>query len=359
MIFGKRAAMKQQNPFSYTFGVKPVEYIPNEQEDIILDNFMYENPTERAYMITGVRGSGKTVMLSDISESLERAGSWIICDLNPAIDLRKDLAARLYEQPFMKAHFLSARIDLSLFGFGAEISDGEKIVEIESLIERMLDVVQKQKKKVMVTIDEAASGKEMQVFCLAFQKFIRKKLPIYIIMTGLYNKIHNIKNMKDCTFLQRAPYITLEPLDLSAIALRYQKVFYISREASVELAKLTKGYAFAFQVLGKLYYDKKDGSSLEDIIPIYESELIRYSYRKIWSELSRKDKDIVIAMVEINDGNNIYRQQLMEKTGLNSAMINRYQGRLREQGVLASPEKGTYSLALPLFQNFVREYYIG
>lgn len=351
--------MKPQNPFSYTFGVKPVEYIANVQEDIVLDNFMYENPTERAYMITGVRGSGKTVMLSDISESLEGTGSWILCDLNPAIDLRMDLAARLYEQPFMKAHFLSARIDLSLFGFGAEISGGEKIVEIESLIERMLQVVQNQKKKVMVTIDEASSGKEMQIFCLAFQKFIRRKLPIYIIMTGLYNKIHNIKNMKNCTFLQRAPYITLEPLDLSAIALRYQKVLYISKEQAIRLAKLTKGYAFAFQILGKLYYDKDESTSLEDIIPIYESELIRYSYRKIWSEMSGKDKRIVIAMVEISDGTNVTRQNLIDKTGLTPAMINRYQGRLKEQGVLTSPEKGVYSLALPLFQNFVREYYIG
>lgn len=351
--------MEKQNPFSYTFGVKPKEYIANEQEDLILDNFMYEEPTERAYMITGVRGSGKTVMLSDISESLERAGKWIICDLNPAVDLLQGLAARLYEQPFVKEHFLSAKVDVSLFGFGVEISGGEKIVEIETLVEQMLGLVQKRQQKVMITIDEASSGKMMQVFCLAFQKFIRKKLPIYIIMTGLYNKIHNIKNMKDCTFLQRAPYITLEPLDLSAIALRYKKVFDLEKKEAVELAKLTKGYAFAFQVLGKLYFDKKEEESLEDILLNYESELIRYSYRKIWSELSKKDKSIIIAMVKINKGENITKQDLMQETGFDSAVINRYQGRLKEQGIIFSPQAGTYSLSLPMFQNFVQEYYIG
>lgn len=349
----------KQNPFSYTFGAKPKEYIANEQEDIVLENFMYEDPTERAYMITGVRGSGKTVMLTDISESLERTGDWIICDLNPAADLLKGLAAKLYEQPYIKTHFLSVKLDLSLFGLGAEISGGEKITDIETLIERMLGLVQKQGKKVMVTIDEAASGKQMQVFCLAFQKFIRRQFPIYIIMTGLYNKIHNIKNMKDCTFLQRAPYIILEPLDLSAIALRYRKIFELKKDDSIVLAKWTKGYAFAFQVLGKLFFNSGDREHPEDILPLYESELIRYSYRKIWSELSKKDKDIAIAMVEINGGENVSKQQLMEKTGLGSAMINRYQGRLKEQGVLTSPQAGTYSFALPMFQNFVREYYIG
>lgn len=350
--------MNKQNPFSYTFGVKPKEYIANEQEDAILENFLYEFPTERAYMITGVRGSGKTVMLSDISENLERMGGWIICDLNPATDLMRGLAAKLYEQPFMKAHFLSAKIDLSLFGFGVEISDGEKIIEMESLIEQMLEVVQKKGQKVVVTIDEASSGKEMQVFCLAFQKFIRRRLPIYMIMTGLYHKIHNIKNMKDCTFLQRAPYITLAALDLSSIAIRYKKVFDIEKERAVELAKQTKGYAFAFQVLGKIYFDRSEEDTKEDILLLYESELIRYSYRKIWSELSKKDKSIVIAMVEINNGENVKKQQLMDKTGFSSAMINRYQGRLKEQGVLVSPEAGTYSFSLPMFENFVQEYYI-
>lgn len=37
-----------QNPFSYTFGIKPKEYIANEQEDVIVENLIYENPTERA-----------------------------------------------------------------------------------------------------------------------------------------------------------------------------------------------------------------------------------------------------------------------------------------------------------------------
>lgn len=348
-----------QNPFSYTFGLKPREYIPNEQEDIILENFMYEQPSERAYMITGVRGSGKTVMLSDISESLLRGGDWIICDLNPARDLEQSLAAQLYEVPGMKAHFLKAKVDLSLFGFGAEISDGFQIADMESVLERMLDVIQKQGRKVMITIDEAGSSKDMQIFCLAFQKFIRKRLPVYMIMTGLYNKIHNIKNMKDSTFLQRAPYITLEPLDLSAIALRYARVFRLQKTQAIKMAMRTKGYAFAFQVLGKLYFDKKEQEELDDILPVYESELIRYSYRKIWSELSGKDKEFLMAMVESGRGENVSRQQLMEKTGFTSAMINRYQGRLKEQGVISSAKPGEYTLALPMFGDFIQEYYIG
>ena len=61
-----------QNPFSDTFGVKPKEYIRNEQSHIILINFSYPEPAERSYMITGIRGSENTVMLADISD-------WSLC----------------------------------------------------------------------------------------------------------------------------------------------------------------------------------------------------------------------------------------------------------------------------------------
>ncbi len=348
-----------QNPFSYTFGIKPKEYIANEQEDVIVENFMYENPTERAYMITGVSGIGKTVMLSDISESLEKTGDWYVIDLNPARDLMQSLAAQMYDRQTIRNDLISAKVDLSFFGIGIEIEGGEKITDIETMIEKMLEKAASHHKKILVTIDEATSSHNMQVFCLAFQRYIRKRLPIYIVMTGLYNKIHNIKNMSDCTFLQRAPYITLEPLDISAIAVRYKKVLGIDREQAIELAKMTNGYAFAFQVLGKLYFDNHDKESSEEIRMEYESELIRYSYRKIWSKLSKKDKTFIIAMVEINHGDDIEKKDLMEKTGEGSAIINRYQTRLKEQGIIHSPQFGTYALSLPGFADFVHEYYIG
>lgn len=49
----------------------------------------------------------------------------------------------------------------------------------------------------------------------------------------------------------------------------------------------------------------------------------------------------------------------MEKTGESSAIINRYQTRLKEQGIIHSPQFGTYALSLPGFADFVQEYYIG
>ena len=351
-----------QNPYTYTFGIKPKEYIRNPHSDVILENFSYPEPTERTYMITGVRGSGKTVMLADLSSRIGERPDWVVIDLNPARDLLQSLGAQLYELPFMKRHFTEAKVDVSLFGFGVSLQKeaAGTLFDIESAIEKMLKAVAKAGKKLLVTIDEASATKEMRVFSLTFQRLLRKKLPIYMVLTGLFQNIHNLKNMEGCTFLQRAPFIVLTSLDLGAITTRYKKTLGISRDEALVLAKQTKGYAFAFQVLGKLYFEKKKSTGMEEVFEEYESELITYSYNKIWSELSETDTAVVKALTALGKGAAVDRKALMEYLGFSSSMMNRYQARLREKGILVPSDKsyGQYQFALPRFESFVEDYYM-
>lgn len=67
---------------------------------------------------------------------------------------------------------------------------------------------------------------------------------------------------------------------------------------------------------------------------------------------------LLMAMVELGGGENVPRQQLMEKTGFSSAMINRYQERLKAHGVIFPAQPGGYTPALSMFGNFVQEYYM-
>ncbi len=47
--------MNKQNPFTHTFGKEPVQYISTLQTEEIIENFSYPDPSEKCYMITGVR----------------------------------------------------------------------------------------------------------------------------------------------------------------------------------------------------------------------------------------------------------------------------------------------------------------
>lgn len=68
---------------------------PNE----ILDNFSYERPSESVYKITGVRGSGKTVILAKVEDELRR-NDWLVFDINPARDTLQQIVAMLSKEGF-------------------------------------------------------------------------------------------------------------------------------------------------------------------------------------------------------------------------------------------------------------------
>lgn len=62
--------MERKNPFSLTFGRIPKCYIDRDLlENEIIESFQEENPAHQVCMITGVRGSGKTVAMTEICEA--------------------------------------------------------------------------------------------------------------------------------------------------------------------------------------------------------------------------------------------------------------------------------------------------
>ena len=63
----------------------------------ILDEYTAAEPTRQIFLITGVRGCGKTVLMTSVSQALEREG-WIVVCLNPARNYLDELCIRLSEK---------------------------------------------------------------------------------------------------------------------------------------------------------------------------------------------------------------------------------------------------------------------
>lgn len=61
-------------------------------------------------------------------------------------------------------------------------------------------------------------------------------------------------NDKPLIFPFRAPKIQLSPLSIFSIASSHKYIFDIDDDESISLAKATKGYAFAYQVLGDILF---------------------------------------------------------------------------------------------------------
>lgn len=177
-------------------------------------------------------------------------------------------------------------------------------------------------------------------------------MPVYLLMTGLYENIYELKNQKSLTFLYRAPRIDLRPLNIGTIVENYRQNFNLERNDALHMAQMTKGYSFAVQVLGYLTW--KNNGNYRAVEPEYKQYLDEYVYEKIWSELSATDKRVAYAIAQTNGGR---ISDIREVLGFTNNQFNPYRQRLIRKGILDGSEYGVVTFLLPLFADYVIENY--
>ena len=340
-----------QNPFAISFGKTPMTFIPRFQAtETVVSSFSQDPPSNQAYIIVGVRGSGKTVLLNRIQAHFSEDSNWIVMEVNPNRDILQAIAAQLYSNRLLQTIFLHAKLDLSFLGIGVSIENGYKIFDVETAIQEMLSIIKKQGKKVLFCIDEVSNTKDMKVFASSFQIMLRQDLPVYLIMTGVYQNIHQLQDEKNLTFLYRAPKIYLTPLNFTAVREEYKKALNISEEQAEHMAKVVRGYSFGFQVLGYLAYERKP-KKLEIILPEFDQYLSEFVYDKIWSELSPTDMKVLIAIAKTKDGK---VADVRSITGFKSNLFEIYRKRLKGKGLIDTSVYGYVSFTLPRFTEYVK-----
>lgn len=304
-----------QNPFTTTFSKTPeYTYIHTEKTEEILENFIYDNPSESVYKITGVRGSGKTVIFAKVEEELRtnesRYINWLVFDVNPARDILGQIGAML-----VKA------------GFGSQ-------------------------DKKTTGIDEVLKSEEMVKFASEYGRWLRAGYPVYFVCTGLYENIQELSNVKNLTFFRRAATVKTEPLNMIRMTEMYKSKLDIDSDEAREMAKITKGYAYAFQELGVLCFKKKEDESLEDILPKLKAELFAYSYEKIWEEMTEMDRFLAGLLT---DKEEYKREEVLKLMGEKAGSYSMYRDRLIKRGIIKT-RQGYISLALPYFDEYIKEY---
>lgn len=339
-----------ENPFTLTFGREPVSLISRGQETAeIIESFQQEHPDNQVLMLTGVRGSGKTVTLTTISNELRKMKNWIVVDLNPERDMLQTLAAELSNRPTLGQMFKDASINLSFLGFGLNIDGEPPITDIPVALDRMLSVLTRRSQKVLVTVDEATSTPRMREFAAQFQIYLRKNYNVFLLMTGLYENVNELQNDKALTFLYRAPKVEMTPLSTTMIAKKYASIFHLEEKEALAMAKVTKGYAYAFQLLGHLCFKKN--LPYKEVMTEYDGILEQYVYEKIWSELSGKDQEVLRAMASTSDTK---VEQIRGILQIDSGNFSVYRKRLMKRGLIQQTKYAHIDFSLPRFREFVQ-----
>lgn len=339
-----------QNPFNITFGKFPLDVIKrHEVYEEIISSFNNKQTGTPLYILVGARGSGKTVCMTSIANHYKKQKDWIVVDLNPHQDLLEQLAASLYQKGKLRKLFLKKEFSFSFHGFSFSITGDQQIASVSTLLDLMFSYLRKKDISVLITIDEANNNQYMRIFAHEFQYFLRENYMVDLLMTGLYENISSLENEKSLTFLYRAPKIYLQPLNLRAITYSYMQLLNMDETTAIKSAKLTKGYAFAYQLLGYILFNQKKKDIDDKVLIEFDLAIDEKSYSKIYSELAPKEKEIVSAIandITTNEG-------IMSTLNIKSNALSVYKQQLSKKGILDTSERGKMEFALPRFKEFV------
>ena len=117
------------------------------------------------------------------------------------------------------------------------------------------------------------------------------------------------------------------------------------------MAVITKGYPFAYQAMGKYVWDDKKHELNNSVLLKFDEALSHYIYKKMWSELSQKDKWFMSFIVQKED---MPVSELLEISAQKKNEFSQYRERLRDKGLIDVSTHGIIKYTLPRFDIFVK-----
>lgn len=356
------------NPFNPSFGKVPELFLDRKRlVEKVTNGLENVNSPYQTSLVYGLLGSGKTSFLTDISNIMQQNEKWIVVNLALGSELLSTLVDSIYKQSTSKLKKALNEIEnvkFSVLGLQVEVGVNSKNSQnYQLLLESMLQKLKENNVSLLVTIDEVSSPPEIREFISIYQILIREGYHIALMMTGLPGKISELQNDDVLTFLLRSARITLQPLDLASVKYAYLEAFKqakrkIDGQTLNQMTKLTRGYAYSFQLLGYLVWETEetliDMKVLNSVIDEYQQQLYRNVYTKLYLELSSTDQLFVKAMAAYDD-DIVPISYLKEKLNKEKNYISVYRKRLIDDQIIIPAAHGKLSFTLPYFKEFINE----
>lgn len=353
------------NPFNPTFGDVPKIFLDEDSRVDDLLTTIKESNFARSFFITGVRGSGKTVFLNAVGHKLDHDENCYHVILLNQGNLVANLTKKLINLTSSSIQKVMDQVDsVSLHGVNIDLNKDS--VPNDDILRHLLSKIKQRHKYVVVSIDEITNSEAVRRFAQVFNELKGEDLPIFVLMTGLPDLILNIQTEKKLTFLLRSEKIHTLPLKNADIINSYHEIFNCSLEVANKMAKMTAGYAYAFQLLGFLLYEKVSDriptmTDLQKVETSYQLQLFDNAYQKIFVDLSDNDREYLLKVQ--NEGS---FDKILTSWQKNKVYVAQYRRRAIERDLIKPVGHGLVRFTLPYFDEYLKQvqnpdsaYYFG
>lgn len=362
--------------FSPSFGNKPQKLIGRTEEMNKLRSALASKPgsKERATLIIGQRGLGKTVLLLELYDIAHRSG---FITAFPTV-VNRNMLDRINEKLLQdgkdvlsenKRHLVGGSIGVFGISLGVQLeeSNGSK-PSFEYMLEQICREAEKHGKGILILIDEIrANDEELKQLIIAYQELVGKGANIALIMAGLPSAVSETLNNPVLTFLNRASRIKLEPIRIADISAYYYQCFQkiglkMDLTAVQRAAKETKGSPYMMQLIGHyltLYAD--DTGRIDDIttelaLSAAKTEYMNDICSAALHGTSVKDREFLCAMLE--DPVQSRTKELAERMQVSNSHVQTYKKRLIDAGIIKQIERGIICYDVPMLREYLTEHYM-
>ncbi|MBW3088262.1 ATP-binding protein [Bifidobacterium sp. 82T24] len=362
----------KENPFKPTAGGEPPLLIGRKRVirdfEKGLDNGV--GAPGRIMLITGARGTGKTVMLTVFGDRA-RARKWDVIEETASEGLCERLVNELRSKDSVLDHFT---IKPSVNFAGAGISLGEAELSPKRMPETLrkamsgrLEALEKRHAGLLITIDEtqAAERSDMIAMATAIQHQIRERRNIAIVFAGLPQMVSDLFNDEVITFLRRARTNVLADIPVNEVRDAFAETFTasgmtITDEQLRTAAEATSGYPYMIQLVGYHIWDAADMRESdviddEDVhggISEARTDLDNAVCIPELHGLSPKDREYLEAMAP-SDGA-VSTAEVAERMGKSANYAATYRKRLLDAYVIRETERGEVDFAVPFLREYLR-----
>lgn len=304
------AKVRVTNPFKPTAGAEPPVLAGREKVIRDFSDGLAEGPGApgRLMRISGPRGSGKTVLLTELGEIAKDEG-WLVVDETA----RKGLVSAVVDRLAGSAPDASvcADIDLGFVKARAGVSTRECGTDLRSALAAA--IARPGRKGVLVTVDEVqdADRDDMTQIAHAVQHMIREGRDVAFVFAGLTTGVADFVNGQAMTFLRRAKVEQLNAIPDDEVAHALKEPFagtgmHLSDEALEAAVRAADGYAYLVQLVGynvwraaRRHFAETPAVSMEDVADGVDMALANYDEAVIEPALAMLSERAMRYLVEM------------------------------------------------------------
>lgn len=376
------------NPFKPTAGKLPPILIGRQA---VLDAFRegLENGAgapERLMLISGNRGYGKTVMLTELRR-IALDAKWAVVSDTAAPGLCERLVSALKaKKPLVDNLSIAPTVSVpgifsASLGKAELAANSQEAIDLREAVDRRLKGLPKGK-GILFTIDEsqAASAKDLMALATTFQHVLSDQdltgLPdteqhgIALALAALPPFIDELLNNDVLTFLRRAKTFMLQEVPTPEVRDAYADTFRsngkrISAELALKAATAAGGHPYMVQLIG--YHAWRAASrreadevnerdlqqAMEDSLTDFYAAVNAPLYRNL-----RSPQRLFIEAMAADESGVSNMSDIIERSGRTQSWASKYRASLIQERVIEPAGHGQVRFAVPHLGDYLRDVVI-